>query len=201
MEPTTGSVSVWLDGLRAGDPAAAQPLWEHFFERLVGLARHRLAGLPRRVADEEDIALSAFHSVYRAAGQGRFPRLDDRHDLWQVLVVVAERKATKTALSLRRQKRGGGAVRGDSALGARSGGPGFDRFESPEPTPDFAAQVAEECGRLLELLGDPELRQIAVWKMEGHTVEEIAARLDCVPRTVLRRLEIIRRTWDEQAPA
>jgi DNA-directed RNA polymerase specialized sigma24 family protein len=201
MEPTTGSVSVWLDRLQAGDPAAAQPLWERYFERLVCLARDRLAGLPRREADEEDVALSAFHSVCRAAGQGRFPQLDDRHDLWQVLVMVAERKAVNAARRARRQKRGGGTVRGDSAVLDQSEGRGFDGLVSPEPTPDFAAEVAEECEQLLGRLPDAEYRQIALWKMEDHTVAEIAARLDCVPRTILRRLDIIRRTLLEQGLA
>src|SRR5262245_11049219 len=54
---TPGSVTCWLDLLRAGDPAAAQKLWEGYFRRLVGLARARLRAAPRRAADEEDVAL------------------------------------------------------------------------------------------------------------------------------------------------
>jgi DNA-directed RNA polymerase specialized sigma24 family protein len=196
-----GSVSVWLRQLRQGDPAAAQPLWKRYFRRLAGLARKKLAGLPRRAADEEDVALSAFHSVCRAAAQDRFPRLDDRDDLWQVLVMVAERKAYKARRDQHRLKRGGGAVRGESGLMGLSGGGGFDGLVTPEPTPQFAAQVADDCARLLERLGDPVLRQIAVWKLEGETVEQIAARLGRVPRTVQRRLEIIRRIWDEDGAA
>ena len=46
-----------------------------------------------------------------------------------------------------------------------------------EPTPAFAAQVAEEWQRLLESLADDDLRTIAVSKMEGYTTEEIAAKL------------------------
>ena len=57
---TDGSVTGWIDRLKAGDHAAAQPLWERYFARLVGLARQRLEGQPRRAADEEDVALSAF---------------------------------------------------------------------------------------------------------------------------------------------
>ena len=61
-----------------------------------------------------------------------------------------------------------------------------------EPTPEFAAQVAEECQRLLDALDDPELRQLAPWKMEGYTNEEIADRLGCVGRTVERKLKLVR---------
>jgi hypothetical protein len=52
---------------------------------------------------------------------------------------------------------------------------GIDQVAGREPTPEFAALVAEECRRLLEGLGSPELRSIALWKMEGDTTEEIAA--------------------------
>jgi DNA-directed RNA polymerase specialized sigma24 family protein len=58
--------------------------------------------------------------------------------------------------------------------------------------------VAEECRRLLDRLGDAELLAIALWKMEGYGNEEIAARLGCVPRTVGRRLEVIRTLWGRE---
>jgi DNA-directed RNA polymerase specialized sigma24 family protein len=68
-----------------------------------------------------------------------------------------------------------------------------------EPTPEFAAQAAEEYRRLLERLGDDQLRSIAVWKMEGYTNEEIAARLGCAVATVERRLHLIRKIWEGDA--
>ena len=67
-----------------------------------------------------------------------------------------------------------------------------------EPTPDFAAEVAEELRRLLDRLPEEELRRIAVWKMEGWTVEQSARELDCVSRTVKRRLQVIRNYWNEE---
>src|SRR5262249_11787280 len=80
-----GSVSHWLDRLQAGDHAAAQPLWEVYFQRLVALARARLQGVPRQAADAEDVALSAFDSFCRGVAAGRFPQLADRADLWRLL--------------------------------------------------------------------------------------------------------------------
>jgi DNA-binding NarL/FixJ family response regulator len=64
----------------------------------------------------------------------------------------------------------------------------------------FAAQIAEECGRLLGLL-DEDLRAVAMWKMEGETNEQIATRLGKAPRTVERKLRIIRGLWGEGEPA
>jgi DNA-directed RNA polymerase specialized sigma24 family protein len=101
-----GSVSRWIGPLKAGDPRAAQELWERYFQRLVGVARKRLRVRSPRAADEEDVALSAFHSLCRGAQQGRFPRLDDRDDLWRLLVLLTARKASHLVRDEGRQKRG-----------------------------------------------------------------------------------------------
>jgi DNA-directed RNA polymerase specialized sigma24 family protein len=193
------SVTHWISLIKAGEHAAAQPLWERYFPRLVGLARARLRGGPRRAADEEDVALSAFDSFCRHAEQGRFPRLQDRNDLWQILVLLAARKAVSLARYEARQKRGGGLVQGEEALGAtEDDSGGLAQVVGDEPTPEFAAQVAEECARLLDRLGDAELRNVALWKMEGYTNDEIAERLGCVERTVERKLSVIRGLWEQQ---
>lgn len=195
-----GSVTHWLTQLQGGDGAAAQQLWERYFRRLVGLARARLQSHPRRAADEEDAALSVFHSLCAGAARGRFPRLDDRDDLWRLLVVLTERKALNMARDERRLKRGGGAVltAGGLARPGESTAGGVEQVPGREPTPEFAAETAEECQRLLARLGDPGLRSIAVWRMEGETVGEIAARLGCALTTVERRLRLIRQLWESE---
>jgi DNA-directed RNA polymerase specialized sigma24 family protein len=196
-----GSVTHWLQQLQAGDQTAAQELWNRYFERLVGLARSKLRGASRRAADEEDVALSAFESFCRGAEQGRFPRLHDRDNLWGLLVVITERKACDLMLHERRQKRGGGDVRGESGLAGADfcdGEAALEQLASREPTPELAAQVADQCRRLLELLGDATLRSVAVWKMEGYTNAEIAAKLACAQVTVERKLQLIRTLWAEE---
>ncbi len=55
--------------------------------------------------------------------------------------------------------------------------------------------MAEECRRLLGKLGDDELRSIAVWQMEGYTVDEIGAKLGRSTRTAARKLAVIRALW------
>jgi DNA-directed RNA polymerase specialized sigma24 family protein len=194
------SVSVWLGPLKQGDPQAAQELWNRYYEKLVRLARRKLQGAPRRMADEEDVALSAFHSFCEGAARGKFPQLDDRDNLWRVMVVITARKAGRLSDHERRQKRGGGAVRGESVFSAEpngEAGAGIQQVIGDEPTPAFAAQVAEEHGRLLALL-DEDLRQIAQWKLEGYTNEEIAQMNRCGVRTVQRKLHRIRREWMDE---
>lgn len=187
-----GSVTQWLGQLQGGDPAAVQQIWERYFARLVGLARTKLRSAPRRAVDEEDVALSAFDSFCRNAEAGRFPQLADRDGLWRLLVVLTARKAAHLVRDETRQKRGGGAV-----VLADDEGSLLAEVLSREPTPELAAEVADECQRLLDRLGDRELEQIAVWRMEGFSVEEVAAKLGYAPRSVKRKLQLIRAAWEK----
>jgi RNA polymerase sigma factor (sigma-70 family) len=188
--PTTGSVSRWIRRLEARDAAALQGLWEKYFEQLVRVARQQLAGSKGLGADEEDVALSAFKSFFLAAGRGKFPKLSDRDDLWQILVMLTRRKIVNLLKHERARKRGGGQARWTLD--------DFAELVHHAPRPDFAAQLAEEYRRLLDRLADPALQEIAIWKMEGRTNKEIAERLDRTVATVERRLRLIRTIWQEK---
>jgi DNA-directed RNA polymerase specialized sigma24 family protein len=196
-----GSVSDWIARLQAGDPAAAQRLWERFFQSLVVLARKKLLGSRPRAADEEDVAISAFDSFCRHAERGHFPDLHDRDSLWRLLVVITARKAARLRRDECRQKRGGGLVHLSAPAQEREDQGVLEQLLSREPSPEFAAEVAEECERLLSCLGEPQLRSVAVWKMEGWTTEEIAAKLGYTPRSVKRKLRLIRDLWEKEREA
>jgi DNA-directed RNA polymerase specialized sigma24 family protein len=186
------AVTVWLHQLQAGESAAARPLWEKYFHRLVGLARTRLRGTAGLVSDEEDVALSAFDSFCRNAEAGRFPDLADRDSLWRLLAAFTLRKASHLVRDEAALKRGGGKVvaAGDSA---------FEEVLGREPDPALATEVAEECERLLAALADPDLKRIALLRMDGHTVDEIAAMIPCSTPTVKRRLKLVRAIWEREA--
>jgi DNA-directed RNA polymerase specialized sigma24 family protein len=190
------SVTQLLGQLKAGDQAAVAPLWERYHRQLLRLARRRLQHSPRRAADEEDVALSAFFSFCRAAERGQFRELLDRDDLEQLLLVITTRKALRQLTAERRLKRGGGA-RG--AAGAEADEPSaLEQVPGRELTPQFAAQVTEECERLFDSLGDPQLRLIALWKLEGDTANDIAAKLGRARRTIERKLQRIRSLWERE---
>ena len=197
-----GSVTRWLGDLKVGGDSAAQHLWERYFDRLVSVARARLRSA-RRVGgmeDEEDAALSAFDSFCRAAAAGRFPRLDNREDLWRLLVVVTVRKVFGQVERQAALKRGGdGRLVGESVLigGDAAGLNGFDRIAGVEPSPELAALVVEEYRRLRDSLRTDELRRVLDLRLEGYTREEIAEHLGCAVRTVKRKLEVIREVWLE----
>lgn len=192
-----GSVTGWILDLRGGDPEAARALWDRYFDDLVRLARAKLRATRRRGADEdeEDAALGAFDSFCAGLARGNFPDLVDRSDLWRLLVVLTARKAWAQAQRRGRRKRGGLArFEGEAA---DDGPSALDRVPAPDPSPEFAAMVAEEDHRRLEALGDDDLRRVAAWKVEGHTVEEIAGLLGCARQ--VRRLGCLSRYYEQRA--
>jgi RNA polymerase sigma factor (sigma-70 family) len=197
----TSTVTEWIDRLKEGDESSGQRLWTRYVDTLIRLARSKLGQAPRRDCDEEDVVISAFDSFFRGIERGRFPRLEDRSDLWQILVMLTERKAVNQRRRQLAKKRGGGQVLGESALAGLDdsayGPRGIEAVVSGEPTPEFAAEVAEQVQRLLTELSDEQLQQIALAKLEGYTNHEIAERLDLTVRTVERRLSLIRRIWRE----
>lgn len=182
---STDSITAWIQQLRDGDRDAARKLWDRYFHRLVALARQVFHGMPRPAADEEDIVLSVLERLFRDVEDGRLPALEDRTNLWQMLAVMTANKVVDQLRRDQSQKRGGGQTHQiDEAQLAQ--------VLAREPSPHVVAEVAEEWQRLLDRLGDEELRRIAILKMEGHGNEEIAAAIQRVPRTVERRLQLIR---------
>lgn len=191
------SITEWIQGLKQGDAEAAERLWERYFHQLAALARARMGNMPRKVADEEDVALSVFASLCHGAARDQFPKLSDRHNLWALLLVLTARKVCDYFAQERAQKRGAGRVAAVSELDdSSSRAAALDAVVSQEPTPEVAAILAEECERLLNRL-DGDLRRIAVGKMEGYSNRELASQLNCGLRTIERRLDIIRRIWTE----
>ncbi len=187
MEASTAGQSVTrlIRDLHAGRESAAGGLLEVYFERLVQLARKRLSGLPGMMGYEEDVALRSFHSLCRRIQrQDRPLQLSDRDELWRLL---ATRTISRAIDLIRRHKP-------QEVAGAHD----VEQLLNREPTPEEAAEMADECHRLLDLLDDPELRRIALMKVEGYTDEEVAAQLDCVPRTIERKIRRIRMLWKDE---
>jgi DNA-directed RNA polymerase specialized sigma24 family protein len=198
IDSTGDSVTRWLVSLREGDGGAAENLWSRYFERLVDVARHRLGGFRRRVADEEDIAVSVFDTLVRGATNGRFPLLQDRRDLWTLLFAITKQKVAGLKRWEGRIKRGAGRVRGDSVFDVildNGRSMSLDDLCGDEPTPQFVATLNDEHRHLLGLLRDETLQVVAQLTLEGYTTEEIARRLDKSVRTVQRKLLLIRATW------
>jgi RNA polymerase sigma factor (sigma-70 family) len=184
-----GSVTHWIAQMQTGDDEAARLLWERYFRPLVEQARRRLRDSPLGGEDEQ-VALSAFDSFCRGARAGRFPDLSGRDNLWSLLLTITSRKAADLVQFEQRKKRHPGD-RGAAAHATAS----VEQITGREPSPEAAAEMAEEFDHLLTRLQKPDLQAVALWKLEGYTNEEIARRLGRKTRTVERKLEEIRRIW------
>ena len=191
------NVSHWIEQVKDGDSVAAHQLWQHYYDRLVRMARQNLRGQNRGVADEEDIVVSVFESFYRAAEMGRFPDLSGRDDLWRLLLKMSARKIVDKRRHDRRQRRGAGAkVRSLDETGRED--EAIIQVIGDEPTPEMVLMMTESFERLVAHLGDGQLREIAVGKMEGYSSAELAKRLQCSERTIERRLHLIREKCQQE---
>ena len=201
MESSPQEFNELLQRVREGDDQAIAKLWEDYYQQLVRIAAKRMPQNLRRSGDEEDIALSAFHSFIAGIRHDRFPDLSGRDNLWGLLITLTGRKVHAHMRHQTRQKRGGGAVRGESVFLDRAGDQtagGIGGVTGDANPADIQAELAEACDVLLDQLDDEQLKQIAVMRMDGFLVDEIASRLGLSKRAVERRLQLIRRTWTEQ---
>jgi DNA-directed RNA polymerase specialized sigma24 family protein len=189
-----------LERVRHGDDQAIADLWDGYFQRLVRLAAKRLPPNLRRSGDEEDIALSAFNSFIAGVRRDQFPDLSGPDNLWGLLITLTGRKANAHLRFHTRQKRGGGEVRGESVFmegTEQRKAAGIAGVSGRAMAADLSVELEEACNELLEQLPDEQLRQIAVMRMDGFLVDEIAERLELSKRATERRLQLIRRIWSE----
>ena len=186
-----GSISQILVGVKQGDELAAEQLWNRLIHEVAEKARRRLRSYGVRGVDDEDIAVDVFASLCRGAPQGRFPKLNDRDDLWQILLMLTRQKVID-----RRRRRPPDFT--ESAIAPLIPGDESvcepDWFECDEPRPDAIAAAVETLEHLLESL-DETRRQIALLRMDGHSNPEIAERLGISKRSVERKVPLIKEHW------
>lgn len=173
-----GSVTGWIKELEGKAPEAQRKIWERFVDRLVRFANYQLKGVTV-IADGEDIANIAFNNFFKKT-PSEFEKLVDRNDLWQVLTMLARRRAID---QIRSEIRDRNHTLDD---------PDIDLRPSLKSTPDFDVMLCEEVEHQLNALEDDELRKIAVDRMQGYRNREIADRLEIGLRSVERKLSEIR---------
>jgi RNA polymerase sigma factor (sigma-70 family) len=202
-----GSVTRLIQLLRSDDAAerdmAARLIWLRYFRDLLDLARKNLNRRIHRREDEEDVLQSMYKSFCLRQQRGEFD-LAGRDALWNLLVTITLRKARNAA---RRQGQDMRDLAREQTLpiddDAKSAHWVLEQMDAAGPSPAEAAVLNEALERRLEALADPELRQIALWRLEGYTNREIADQLGCTERSIERRLERIRSKWmsyDEGSP-
>jgi RNA polymerase sigma-70 factor, ECF subfamily len=172
--PSDGSL---IAKIREGDDGAADGLYQKYSHRIMGLVQSQMGELLRSVTEPEDIVQSVFKSVFRGVMSGAYDAPEGQ-TMWQLLAVISVNKVRRKArlqLAERRDARRTTAIEHDSQVGLT-----FDNSE-----------IELSVKEVLETLD--ELDQIVVqYRLEGHTVEEIASKTDRSRRTIERSLQRIR---------
>lgn len=184
----------WLAALRAGESRATRRLWELYFEKMVRLARRKLDRTHRLARDEEDIALSAFKSFCLGLQGGKFSRKTDSLELWPILMTLTLNKAIDHIRHTNRQKR-----KSPQATQPPDSIQILEQVAGNQPLPELEVAARESFQWLLDQLGncdDPTLQELAVWRIHGASIAEIAAAQGCTERTIQRKLKTIRAIWD-----
>lgn len=195
------SISYWIAHLKDGKLQAVQQLWDRYSERLVQVAQQQLRHVPKRLGDEEDIAASVFHSLCRGAAAGRFQNVSDRDELWWLLLRITKQKTIDHIRRETAQKRGGLQTFAESDLdGPNTTDAEFslDQLMSDDPTPDYLIMLSEQFERLLSYLRDDTLRSIALLRIEGYTMQEVAEQTGTALRSVERKAQLIRSRWQQE---
>ena len=191
-------ISAVLSELPELDDSQAAEIWNYYFPKLMNLARQRMQNMPRRTADEEDVALSAINSFFNGAKAGRFDQLGDRDELWALLVTITSRKVNAHRKYLLAKKRGEGKNRGESVFGdLATGNRGINQVVDERTLPTLAEHVIEQCRELLDELNDEKLQQTAILRFEGFTYREIADRLGCTEANIKKRIPLIKMIWEQ----
>ena len=178
--------------------AAAKKIFERYFEQLQQIARKKIAGRRLHDRDEEDFAIEVLRQFFEGVRDGRFHTLDDRDDLWQVLLMILGRRL------IDHYRKKPEPVVGESAFLQPGRDPSSDAgfvVPDPGPAPDEIAEAVEELlARLKQFPERGGFRQIALWKLEGRTNAEIARLLKRSEKRVERKLQIMRRELRRNLP-
>lgn len=189
------SISRWLNALHDGQADAFQALWERYFEGLVAVADKHMRTAPTVLTDGEDVAASVFESIWSGVRAGRFKKVKDLDDIWWLLVTMTHRKCIDHIRRDEAEKRGGGRPplsieRDPEKL--------YNLLVSQQPDPQYVVSMNEQYQRALAILDDSKQRRIAVLRVEGHTIAEIATDLRVAEATVIRKLKIVRQFWGNE---
>jgi len=167
----------WIRGFRTNDESAVADFWTRYEQRLKRLAERNLSERMKRRIDADDVLQSAFRTFLRRASQDEF-ELQDRQNLLALLTTITLNKIRQKVRHFAAQKRGGDNERYFETMAD---------FGGDQPTPDEEAAL-QEIEDLLRGF-DIEQQQVVDLKLQNHTNEEIARRLQCSERTVRRMLK------------
>lgn len=193
-ELTKGSVSGWIAKMRQGDSAAIGHLVARYFQKIAQFAEGKLRRGIRVTDDGEDIAISVLHTITRNSAKGRFPDLQDRDDLWFLMIVIAQHAVIdKKRTELRRERQAAPVHTMTDLLELYN--VDLEDFLGNDNSASKLLEIIDCWDELLKKLPDDRNREVAKLKMQGYSNREIADILGMVPRTVDRKIRLIAQRW------
>jgi tRNA A-37 threonylcarbamoyl transferase component Bud32/DNA-directed RNA polymerase specialized sigma24 family protein len=174
---------------RDGDEQAAHAMFGRYFRRLASLAHARLSGRAASRVDPEDVALSAYRSLFANAAEGRYA-LARSGDLWRLLSSIAIHKTLKRLRHERAVRR---SYQRDVPLESTTA------RDPSVPGPETSIAATDEIdwlGRQLDSFG----KRVLKLRLEGARLSEIADATGRSERSVRRALVSIRQIMAPRCP-
>lgn len=182
------SVSILLEAMKDGDEDARNKIAQRYFEKVAAIAEKKVRLC--RTTGGEDVAAEVFAQFFKTLSTKGYSELNDRNNLWAILSTMMEghsKNAIRHSLAEKRDARRTQSQDNDSS-------PGFDNYGSIDPSESDVDELLETLEKALGQLA-PGIREIATLRMQGHSIAEIAEKMDSSKATVERRLKIARERW------
>lgn len=195
------SVSDWIASLKRGNSLAAFHLFHRYFSRLKRFAKRRFVNRNRPATEEEDVAQSVFLRFCNGVQRGKFEYVHNRNELWAVLVRITTNKLIDYhRRSSRRNQRHAILLESElqKSIANRSNGSLIQLIAHDLQEPAFNAALNDDLRQLLDLLPGDEVRNVAVLRLMGNTISEIAEEIVKSERSVERKLRMIRKRWESR---
>jgi RNA polymerase sigma factor (sigma-70 family) len=175
-----------VDLYRQGNQDAARQIVDRYLDRLLTLARRRISQRLASRVDPEDIVQSVFRTFFVRLKEGQFV-FDDQDDLCKLLMRITLHKTLRQVAFHKAAKRDPNL---ETAHGEHHQEQLMALFDQ-EPTQEATVAFLDQLEHFLAQLR-PQEREILEMRLQGHSNEDIAAKLGIYDRKIRRVIEHVR---------
>lgn len=180
--------------VRDGDSQAETELFDRYLNRLIPMVEKRISPALRQRFGPEDIVQSAYRSFFSEVRNNRVT-IDESGQLWSLLAAIAINKLLGQVERHTAKKRTPAVEQRLTDDGSLCNiGP---VVIADEPTPDQIVAIADELSRVMAMLDDTQGRMLRL-RLQGRTIEEVAAAVGRSERTVRRLLDRLRADLEQR---
>ncbi len=180
-------ITACLLRVRSGSTDAFVILFNFYIQRLRGYVVGRLSDRDRGEGIEDDLSVETMYCLWFDLSGGRFSKVNNRDELWYAIMRIAKSRMIDRHRYLSRIRRAAIKTISLSSLviGSKTQSE-IDQF------------IIYDAWKLFtESLEDQQLKELVRMKMDGLSSDVVAEQLGLVPRTVQRKLKIIRELWED----